>query len=123
MDDIVQNLESLEKEFRKKLHEVEEKLTNLKDIPKAESLIGKCFKGVDSYNKAWRFYKITSRKDLTVYSESFAIYRNNYTYSTNVSNGYYFFEQNGYPNVMSITEKEYNKEKNKFFKKLQRYFK
>lgn len=124
-DDLIKNLEDLSDQFRKKMNEIDDHLMKIKEIPKAEALIGKCFKIDNSrFTPTWSYYKILSRSSVTMYSEMFSYYplSDSFTFNGSVTNGYYFFDTKT-PSVIQITEKEYNKEKAKFLKKLGKHFK
>ena len=122
MDDVVKNLENLRERLQDAAHDVFKKIEQVRDIPKVQSLVGKCFKHIE-YSSAGNFcmyIKVRSAIKLILYVECFYItsVNNTFCFEKNHAKGLYTFENN--PGYIPISTKEYSKELRKFLKKLQK---
>jgi hypothetical protein len=74
MSELVDNLKKLVAEYVKQLNEVREKVRVLEEVPKAEALVGKCFKYLNNYgsNEQWWLYtKVVRAKDGDIWIDTF----------------------------------------------------
>lgn len=65
MSDEIKNLKKIESEYYRQIQEIKEKIKLLEELPRAKSLVGKCFKYLNSFgpNENWWLYIRIVRND------------------------------------------------------------
>ncbi len=75
-DDVIKNLQELSTQYEKHLAEVRDKIRILDSVPKAQALVGKCYKFRNSYwygrrRKGWVYKRIIAAVGEHVLSDTF----------------------------------------------------
>ena len=122
-NDPLKDLEEISEKYRQAYGETQHKIRILKDIPKAISLVGKCFKYRNSFGSSqppWWFYiRITGRDGISLLFNCFQEDANDHVEFEYGKSGY--VEQFSHPsNYLPITAKEYFTAEKKLLNKMMR---
>jgi hypothetical protein len=77
-DDVIKNLKELSIAYEKHISEIRDKIRILESVPKAQALVGKCFKYRNSYffgrrRRGWIYKRIVAAAGEHVISDTFEV--------------------------------------------------
>ena len=77
-DDVIKSLKDLSNEYEKNLSEIRDKIRILDAVPKAQALVGKCFKSRNSYSysrrrRGWIYKRVIAAVGEHILSDTFEI--------------------------------------------------
>jgi hypothetical protein len=77
-DDVIKSLKDLSNEYEKNLQEIRDKIRILESVPKAQALVGKCFKSRNSYSygrrrRGWIYKRVIAAVGEHILSDTFEI--------------------------------------------------
>jgi hypothetical protein len=120
MDDLVDNLKKLAQQYSIELSKIRDKINSIEDVPKAQALVGKCFKYPNSFgcnSKWWIYIRVLSAEDTEVTTDEFEE-NSNGQIEFNYNCERYYNTYCGNSSYIPISKEEYLKAREALVKKV-----